>query len=114
MRIFSSIILQRIQSSSLEADRKKKVIGNLGHPNDDEIAILFGVMNIRAIWILHGRHDPIAEILKGGHVRIFDFGHLYDQWKSLPSAATVRLSKMADVMATKAMKLQTNNKKRIS
>jgi hypothetical protein len=86
MSSFSSVVQQRIRASSLDEKRKQEALGKLAHANDDEIAVLFGVMNIRASWVLRGRHDPIAELLKGAHLLIWDSGARYDDWRRLPSA----------------------------
>jgi hypothetical protein len=86
MSSFFPIVRDRIRQSCLEEDRKREVWQNLFHANDDELAVLFGVMNIRATWSLTGRDDPIAEILRGAHVRIWDDGSRYEDWKRLPTA----------------------------
>jgi hypothetical protein len=86
MSSFFPIVRDRILQSCLEEGRKQEIRQILlhGKPSDAELAVLFGVMNIRASWSLLGRDDPIAEILRGAHVRVWDDGSRYEDWKQLP------------------------------
>lgn len=71
-----------IQASDLEEEKKRSALSNAYHASLDEIDILHGVFEIKATWRFAG------EILRGAHVRIFDMGERYDDWKKLPSADT--------------------------
>ena len=83
-------IAHRIQACDLDEDEKRTALRNLKHAHVDETDILYGVFEIRATWRF------TAEILKGAHVRIFDMGARYDDWKSFPSASTRRSSHHSD------------------
>ena len=85
-----AFLSHRIQESDLEEDAKHKALRNLLHANLDEFDILYGILEIKATWRFAG------EILRGGHVRIFDMGDRYDAWKKLPSADTRRSSHRSD------------------
>ncbi len=53
MNRYFSYVLDHIQKSSLEDKVKQEVVKNLYHASDAEFEILFGVMKIRAYWVLH-------------------------------------------------------------
>jgi hypothetical protein len=93
------IVSQRIQTSTLEPDEKRKALSNFGHAQPDEIEILFDVLDLRSNWLL-ARGVPIdpresnssvpdrrtGAVLRGAHLRIRDDGAHYDRWRNLKSA----------------------------
>jgi hypothetical protein len=85
-----AFVTRRIQDSDLDDEEKRKALRNLIHATPDETDILCGVFEIRDTWRFAG------EILRGAHVRIFDMGARYDDWKKLPSADTRRSSHHSD------------------
>jgi hypothetical protein len=94
-----SLVAQRIQTSTLDPDERRKALSNFGHAHADEIEILFDVLDLRSNWLL-ARGVPIdpresncsvpdrrtGAVLRGAHLRIRDDGAFYDSWKSLRSA----------------------------
>ncbi len=96
-----SLVAQRIQTSTLEPDEKRKALSNFGHANACELEILWDVLDLHGMWLL-ARGVPIdpresnhsvpdrrtGAVLTGAHLRIRDDGARYDHWKSLNSADT--------------------------
>jgi hypothetical protein len=83
-------VKMRIQAAELDEDQKRRAMRNLVQSFPDEIFVLFGMFELPATWRFTG------EILKGAHVRIFDLGERYNDWKTLPSARTRRSSHKSD------------------
>lgn len=80
----------RIEASDLDEKRKRKALNNLKSSNFDERVILYGIFETKATWASAG------EILRGAHVRIFDMGARYNDWKDLSTAGTRRSSHASD------------------
>lgn len=79
-------VLQRIAASDLSAKAKREATNNALRSYTDETDILYSVFQIKATWRF------VGEIFKGAHVRIFDFGARYNEWKQLKRAGTRRSS----------------------
>lgn len=71
-----------IQESNLAEDQKRKARHNLRRATPDEVDILARLFEPPESWKFAG------QIFRGAHVRIYDKGARYDDWKTLPTAGT--------------------------
>jgi hypothetical protein len=81
---------KRIVGSDLAADEKAQALRNLRRATLAEVEILCGVFAIK------DTHRYAGEIFRGAHVRIFDMGARYDDWRQLPTASARRSSHRSD------------------
>ena len=70
-----------IQNSDLPESQKRKAISNIVRATADEVEILANIFDIP-----DRRKYVVGQILSGAHVRVWDKGARYDDWKSLPTA----------------------------
>ena len=79
-------VAQLIHSSDLDEPSKNEALSNFPTPNESDI--------LTAIFEIPHARNPnfIGEVFRGAHIRIFDDGARYDDWKTLPSVASRWLS----------------------
>ncbi len=80
-------LINLIQSSDLDDDNKREAVNNYGHATPNEYDILNGIVEIP-----HAGNQFVGEFFRGAHVRIYDMGARYDDWRTLPSVDTRGLS----------------------
>jgi hypothetical protein len=83
-------VMARIQASDLGHSEKAEALGKLPRATLAELEILWGVFEIKDTWRRAG------EIFRGAHLRIFDQGARYDDWRKIPTARTRRSSHASD------------------
>jgi len=83
-------LINLIHSSDLDDDNKREAVNNYGHATPNEYDILNGIVEIP-----HAGNQFVGEFFRGAHVRIYDIGARYDDWRTLPSVDTRGLSSHA-------------------